>query len=82
MLVCIGTLIGLIFAILILKLTRKNELPSWFWMISLVGFFVALNWIFLLVNQVVGILQALGKIFVISDSIMGLTIFAFVRIIY
>lgn len=49
-------------------------------MLSFVGFFVALNWIFLLANEVVGLLQAIGQIFSISDAIMGLTVFALVSI--
>jgi sodium/potassium/calcium exchanger 6 len=58
--------------------TCREEAPEWFWMVSFLGFFVALNWIFLLANQVVGLLQALGILFGISDAIMGLTIFALV----
>lgn len=45
-------------------------------MLSFVGFVIALNWIFLLANEMVGLLQALGAIFDISEAIMGLTIFA------
>jgi sodium/potassium/calcium exchanger 6 len=45
-------------------------------MLSFVGFVIALNWIFLLANEMVGLLQALGTIFDISEAIMGLTIFA------
>lgn len=62
------------------KSTTRNKPPSWFWILSFVGFFVALNWIFLLANEVVGLLQAIGQIFSISDAIMGLTVFALVSI--
>ncbi|KAG0313264.1 hypothetical protein BGZ99_008981 [Dissophora globulifera] len=38
--------------------------------------YVAITWIFLVANEVVGILQAFGMIFGVSDAILGLTIFA------
>ncbi|KAF9562011.1 hypothetical protein EC968_005414 [Mortierella alpina] len=37
---------------------------------------MAITWIFLVANEVVGILQAFGMIFGVSDAILGLTIFA------
>lgn len=58
--------------------TKGNETPKWHWMLSFIGFVIALNWIFLLANEMVGLLQALGTIFDISEAIMGLTIFALV----
>ncbi|KAI8992158.1 Sodium/calcium exchanger protein-domain-containing protein [Mycotypha africana] len=74
--VSLGGVVGLLLAGIVCKFTKKEEPPSWFWMISFFGFFVSLNWIFLLANEVVGLLQALGEIFCISESIMGLTVFA------
>ncbi|KAK4513095.1 DNA polymerase delta small subunit Cdc1 [Mucor velutinosus] len=74
--ISLGLLVGSILAIYIQKTTASHEPPSWFWTLSFVGFFVALNWIFLLANEVVGLLQAFGQIFSISDAIMGLTVFA------
>ncbi|KAI9010859.1 hypothetical protein CLU79DRAFT_891196 [Phycomyces nitens] len=71
----LGTFIGCLLSVLVLK-TTKNEPPSWFWMLSFAGFYVALHWIFLLANQMVGLLEAFGKIFDISEAIMGLTVFA------
>ena len=76
----VGVLFGSVLAIYIKKTTASHEPPSWFWILSFVGFFVALNWIFLLANEVVGLLQAIGQIFSISDAIMGLTVFALVSI--
>ncbi|KAI8879513.1 hypothetical protein K501DRAFT_193415 [Backusella circina FSU 941] len=61
---------------LVMLSTNADEPPKWYWMLSFAGFVIALNWIFLLANQMVGLLQALGTIFNISDAIMGLTIFA------
>ncbi|CAO3613870.1 unnamed protein product [Cunninghamella blakesleeana] len=73
----IGIGIGIILCITVIRKTKSDEPPQWFWMISFAGFAIALNWIFLLANCMVGLLQALGKIFNISEAIMGLTIFAF-----
>ncbi|CAO3630283.1 unnamed protein product [Mucor fragilis] len=74
--ISVGLLLGSLLAIYVKKTTASHEPPSWFWILSFVGFFVALNWIFLLANEVVGLLQAIGQIFSISDAIMGLTVFA------
>ncbi|KAI9484160.1 MAG: Sodium/calcium exchanger protein-domain-containing protein [Benjaminiella poitrasii] len=71
-----GFFIGCSLSILVLYNTKDNEAPKWHWMLSFVGFVIALNWIFLLANEMVGLLQALGAIFNISEAIMGLTIFA------
>ncbi|CAO0802969.1 unnamed protein product [Mucor circinelloides] len=54
-------------------LVANNVIPS---VAISVGLLVALNWIFLLANEVVGLLQAIGQILSISDAIMGLTVFA------
>ncbi|KAI9477909.1 MAG: Sodium/calcium exchanger protein-domain-containing protein, partial [Benjaminiella poitrasii] len=76
-----GDIVGCVLAFIVFKSTRSDQPPSWYWMISCFGFFIALNWIFLLANEVVGLLQAstkaLGIIFSISEAIMGLTVFAF-----
>lgn len=74
--VVVGFLIGCGLATAVFMGTKKDTPPQWFWMMSFVGFVIALNWIFLLANSMVGLLQALGTILSISDAIMGLTIFA------
>ncbi|GAA5911811.1 hypothetical protein JCM6882_003364 [Rhodosporidiobolus microsporus] len=40
------------------------------------GFLIAMVWILMIVNEVVGVLLTIGHIFGISDAILGLTIFA------
>lgn len=74
--ISIGFLGGCILCGFVLYHTKENEPPRWQWMLSFAGFVIALNWIFLLANEMVGLLQALGTIFDISEAIMGLTIFA------
>ncbi|KAL0073611.1 Sodium/calcium exchanger protein-domain-containing protein, partial [Phycomyces blakesleeanus] len=71
-----GTVLGCILSIIVLVNTNPSQPPSWNWLLSIPGFIVALHWVFLLVNEMVSMLQALGIIFHISDAIMGLTIFA------
>lgn len=78
--ILVGAFIGCILAGVIFHKTKANEAPEWHWMLAFVGFVIALNWIFLLANEMVGLLQALGTIFDISEAIMGLTIFALVRV--
>ncbi|KAI8089294.1 Sodium/calcium exchanger protein-domain-containing protein [Halteromyces radiatus] len=73
----IGIGIGLSLSLVVLATTKTDEPPKWFWMLSFAGFVISLNWIFLLADTMVGLLQALGKIFDISEAIMGLTVFAF-----
>ncbi|KAI9271375.1 Sodium/calcium exchanger protein-domain-containing protein [Sporodiniella umbellata] len=68
--------LGCLLALGVFRYTQRNEPPHWYWMVSFVGFVVALHWIFLLANAMVGLMQALGNIFHISEAIMGLTIFA------
>ncbi|KAI9254500.1 Sodium/calcium exchanger protein-domain-containing protein [Phascolomyces articulosus] len=74
--VLVGFGIGCILSSILLYKTKTDQAPKWYWMVSFAGFVIALNWIFLLANSMVGLLQAIGAILSISDAIMGLTIFA------
>ncbi|RCH90900.1 hypothetical protein CU098_002111, partial [Rhizopus stolonifer] len=74
--ILVGFFMGCVGSAVVLVKTEAHEAPTWHWMLSFVGFVIALNWIFLLANEMVGLLQALGAIFDISEAIMGLTIFA------
>ena len=77
-----GFTAGCMIAVLVMAGTSADKPPKWRWMLSFVGFFVALNWIFLLANNMVGLLKALGMVFDISDAIMGLTVFALVNAVF
>jgi len=50
--------------------------PVYMQSLAFVGFLIAISWVSLIANEVVGVLKALGIIFHISDAIMGLTVFA------
>ncbi|KAI9313691.1 Sodium/calcium exchanger protein-domain-containing protein [Dichotomocladium elegans] len=71
-----GFAMGCLLAAMVFIGTDADKPPRWAWMLSFAGFFVALNWIFFLANNMVGLLKALGMVFNISDAIMGLTVFA------
>lgn len=57
-------------------LPDPKSAPTYVQFVSLIGFVIAISWISLVANEVVGILKALGIMFHISDAILGLTVFA------
>ncbi|KAF9433651.1 hypothetical protein BGZ76_009171 [Entomortierella beljakovae] len=67
---------GACMAFMIQRYSTEEHPPRFYGALCFVGFLVAITWIFLVANEVVGILQAFGMIFSVSDAILGLTIFA------
>ncbi|CAJ0754048.1 5376_t:CDS:10 [Entrophospora sp. SA101] len=67
---------GLASSIFCFLFTDKNKPPKFYSLLCFMGFGVAMVWIFLIANEVVGLLQAVGLIIEVSDAILGLTIFA------
>ncbi|GAA98781.1 uncharacterized protein L969DRAFT_18398 [Mixia osmundae IAM 14324] len=67
--------VGLLLAIGAYKLFNRERHPLRLGL-CFVGFIVAMVWILTIVNEVVGVLRAIGHIFGLSDAILGLTIFA------
>lgn len=56
---------------------QTQSLPSqWRPFLSLLGFLVAISWIATIATEVVSLLKTLGVILNISDSLLGLTVFA------
>jgi len=55
---------------------RNDQIPSYYCIFSVIGFISGISWIYVIANEVVAVLQSLGKILHISDSIMGLSLFA------
>jgi sodium/potassium/calcium exchanger 6 len=56
--------------------TSATKQPRLYWMMCFVGFGIAVVWIFLIANEVVSVLQAIGMAVGVSEAILGLTIFA------
>ena len=61
--------------------TSPLKQPPLYWMMCFVGFGIAVVWIFLIANEVVSVLQAIGMAVGVSEAILGLTIFALVSLI-
>ncbi|KAF9331749.1 hypothetical protein BG006_005406 [Podila minutissima] len=74
--VLIALFVGSILSAAIYYSSTEEEPPRFYGALCFVGFLVAITWIFLVANEVVGVLQAFGMIFGVSDAILGLTIFA------
>ncbi|KAF9961201.1 hypothetical protein BGZ72_004531 [Mortierella alpina] len=73
----LGALVlGVFLSLLVRRFSTEERPPRFYGALCFVGFLVAITWIFLVANEVVGILQAFGMIFGVSDAILGLTIFA------
>lgn len=68
----------MVLSLLVRQFSTEERPPRFYGALCFVGFLVAITWIFLVANEVVGILQAFGMIFGVSDAILGLTIFAMV----
>jgi sodium/potassium/calcium exchanger 6 len=59
------------------EMSKSQSLPSaWRPFLSLLGFLVAISWIATIATEVVSVLKTIGVILNISDSLLGLTIFA------
>ena len=57
--------------------SRASKLPSaWRTFLALLGFVVAISWIACIATEVVNLLKTLGVVLNISDSLLGLTVFA------
>ncbi|PKY52920.1 hypothetical protein RhiirA4_347462, partial [Rhizophagus irregularis] len=67
---------GSIASIMCILFTRDDKPPRFHSLLCYIGFGIAIVWIYLVANEVVGLLQAIGLIMGLSDAIIGLTIFA------
>ncbi|KAI8992445.1 Sodium/calcium exchanger protein-domain-containing protein [Pilobolus umbonatus] len=72
----IAIIIGLVTCTLFWFTTSSLNTPRLYWMMAFIGFGIAVVWIYLIANEVVSVLQAIGMAVGISEAILGLTIFA------
>lgn len=56
--------------------TRRTMAPRWQPVYAYIGFAVAIMWISAFANEIVNILETIGRIIGISDAILGLTVLA------
>ena len=72
---------GLLITVAFKLTTSPLRQPRLYWMMAFAGFAIAMVWIFVIANEVVSVLQTIGMALGISDAILGLTVFALVRIL-
>ncbi|KAI8637286.1 Sodium/calcium exchanger protein-domain-containing protein [Parasitella parasitica] len=72
----VGFITGVLVAVAFWMTTLPTQQPRLFWMMCFIGFGVAMVWIFLIANEVVSVLQAIGMAVGVSEAILGLTVFA------
>ena len=68
--------ISLVLLLILMSLTSHDREPKYRPLFCYLGFAVAIGWISMIANEVVGVLKAFGVILGMSDAILGLTIFA------
>ena len=69
-------IIGSILAIVVYLTSTYEEPPKYQWAFGYAGFLVSVVWIYAFANEVVDLLHAIGIMFDLSDSILGLTVLA------
>jgi sodium/potassium/calcium exchanger 6 len=55
---------------------RAKKPPKWQPILAFIGFVISVGWIYLIANEIVSLLKAVGIEFGISDAILGLTVLA------
>merc|ERR1711983_72394 len=69
-------MVSLLVVVLLLVTSSWNTAPIYQPVFAFVGFVVAVGWIYLIANEIVSLLKALGVFWNISDAILGLTVLA------
>ncbi|XP_023217218.1 mitochondrial sodium/calcium exchanger protein-like [Centruroides sculpturatus] len=75
-LICIILVICLILAAIVFFTSENDKQPKYHCAFSYLGFLIAVIWIYCIANEIVVLLQAVGIVFNLSDTIIGLTILA------
>ncbi|KAJ3339580.1 hypothetical protein HDU93_007997 [Gonapodya sp. JEL0774] len=69
-------LLSILVAIAVFMFSKVEEPPKWYPLLALLGFLSGMAWIYMIANELVGILSTFGKILQINDALLGLTVFA------
>ena len=73
----LALLLSLLLSILILCTSVPSENPKYFrWFFSLLGFAISIVWMYVIPNEIVGLLKAFGVTLNLSDAVLGLTVLA------
>jgi len=68
--------VGGIMALAVWAFSRSSQPPRWQSIFAYLGFIVSVIWIYIMANEIGNVLQTLGRMFGISDAILGLTVLA------
>ncbi|KAG0176106.1 hypothetical protein DFQ28_005651 [Apophysomyces sp. BC1034] len=72
----VAAALGVATAVAFKLTTSSTKQPRLYWMMCFVGFGIAVVWIYVIANEVVSVLQAVGMALGVSEAILGLTVFA------
>jgi sodium/potassium/calcium exchanger 6 len=72
----IGVIIGVCIGVVLFLTTNNEKLPVFYPLIVLTAFLSTIMWLDFIANELVAIIEALGRMMNISTSILGLTIIA------
>ena len=68
--------LSLLSSLLFLIMSEPEKTPKWQPILAFIGFVISVGWIYLIANEIVSLLKAVGIQFGISDAILGLTVLA------
>lgn len=69
-------LLSLLSCIFFLLFSENSKPPRFHFILAFLGFVMAVGWIYLIANEIVSLLKAIGVFFNVSDAILGLTVLA------
>ena len=73
----LGLVLSLLVSIVILCTSIPSKNPKYFrWAVSLLGFAISIVWMYVIPNEIVGLLKAFGVTLNLSDAVLGLTVLA------